>query len=170
TEDPVIRRLRRRQQRNFMATLFLSQGVPMLSGGDELGRTQLGNNNAYCQDHEISWTRWQLDDEERDLLAFVRRLARILESQPALQRRRFFKGTPMQGSGEKDIMWLSPSGEEMTGEEWNQDHVKCLGVRLSGAATGRVDERGRPIPGETLAYHWNAGEAPVDFVMPAISA
>src|SRR5690606_184700 len=90
-------------------------------------------------------------------------------SQPALQRRRFFKGTPMQGSGEKDIMWLSPSGEEMTGEEWNQDHVKCLGVRLSGAATGEVDERGRPRTGDTLAYLLNAGDAAVDFIMPSVS-
>ncbi len=166
TDDPEVRRLRWRQQRNFIATLFLSQGVPMLSGGDEMGRTQLGNNNAYCQDNEISWTRWELDDEEREFLEFVRRLGRILASQPALRRRKFFKGTPLQGTGEKDIMWLSARGGEMTAEEWNADHVKCLGVRVSGAATGEVDERGRPVTGDTLAYLLNSGDTAVDFIMP----
>jgi isoamylase len=170
TDDPAIRKLRWRQQRNLMATLFLSQGVPMVSGGDEMSHTQQGNNNAYCQDSELSWTRWHLDDEERAFLAFVRRLGRILALQPVLRRRKFFKGAPMHGTTEKDIMWLSKSGIEMTDEEWNADQVKCLGVRLSGAATGEVDERGRPVTGDTLVYLLNSGDTAVDFIMPRLAA
>ncbi len=167
TENPAIRALRLRQRRNFMATLYLSQGVPMISGGDEVGRTQQGNNNAYCQDNETSWTRWDLDEDDRSFLAFVRHLGRLLAANPVLRRRRFFQGLPLSEAADKDITWLAPDGEEMTAEEWTADNVKCLGVRLSGA-TGEVDDVGRPVTGDTLVYLLNAGASAQPFVLPPL--
>jgi glycogen operon protein len=167
TGDPAVIALRERQKRNFIATLFLSQGVPMISGGDELGRTQQGNNNAYCQDNEISWTHWDLTDDRRAFLAFTRRVVRLMHDQPTLRRRRFFQGRPIRGAGVKDIMWLAPSGREMTEAEWTADHVKCLAVRLAGNAIGEISDAGEPIVGDTIVYLLNAGEAPVDFTLSA---
>ena len=167
TGDPAIRALRARQKRNFMATLFLSQGVPMISGGDEMGRTQQGNNNAYCQDNEISWTNWDLSDDQRALLEFTCRAARVMHEHPVLRRRKFLQGRRVRGLDVRDIMWLAPGGQEMTDAEWNADHVKCLGARLAGGGIGEVDEQGEPIVGETLVYLMNAGAEAVDFGLPA---
>jgi glycogen operon protein len=167
TDDSVIRVLREQQKRNFVATLFLSQGVPMISGGDELSRTQHGNNNAYCQDNEISWTDWTPADDRRSFLEFCRRAIRLMRDYAVLRRRRFFEGRHLRVAGVKDIMWLASSGQEMTEAEWNADHVKCLGVRLSGDAIGELDDEGQPIHGETLLYLMNASAESVPFTLPS---
>ena len=133
--------------------MMLSVGVPMLSGGDEVGRTQLGNNNAYCQDNEISWTPWELDAEQRDFLEFTRRLIRVWRDHPVLRRRKFFQGRRIRGADVIDIAWIDPSGREMTDETWNSPDVRCLGVRLNGDAIDEVNERGQRIVGETLRDH-----------------
>ncbi|WP_235558266.1 glycogen debranching protein GlgX, partial [Sphaerimonospora mesophila] len=129
TDDPQIVRLRRRQRRNFLATLFVSQGVPMMAAGDEFGRTQHGNNNAYCQDNEISWVDWSLAETESDLLEFVRRLAELRRGHPVFRRRRFFRGR-VRG-GVRDIVWLTPAGEEMTDADWDTGYAKSLAVFLN---------------------------------------
>jgi glycogen operon protein len=170
TDDPAVRTLRERQKRNFVATLLLSQGVPMISGGDELSRTQRGNNNAYCQDNEISWTNWTLDNEGCAFLEFCRRVVHLMRKHPVLRRRRFFQGHLLRGEDVKDIMWLAPSGQEMSESEWNGDHVKCLGVRLAGDAIGEVDMDGVPIRGETLLYLMNASGTQISFTLPSFAA
>jgi len=166
TDDPAVNALRERQKRNLMATLLLSQGVPMISGGDEIGRTQRGNNNAYCQDNEMSWTHWELTDEQRQFLAFTSRLIAIRREQPVLRRRRFFRGRAVRGAEVKDIAWLEPSGNEMTDDSWNAGFVRCLGVRLEGNAIDEVDERGQPIVGDTLLVLLNGHHDRVDFTLP----
>ncbi len=167
TDDPAVRRLRARQQRNFIATLFLSQGVPMLSGGDELGRTQVGNNNAYCQDNEVSWTSWDLDDERLELLEFTRRLIHLQRDQPVLRRQKYFQGRQIRGAEVKDLMWLEPSGQEMNDEAWEADFVRSLGVVLSGEATDEVNTRGVRVTGDTLLLLFNAHNDQVNFSLPA---
>src|SRR5690606_11481642 len=167
TDDPEINALRAQQMRNFIATLFLSQGVPMMLAGDELMHTQGGNNNTYCQDSEISWLDWELDDERRDFLDFVRKTSRIWRSFPVFQRRHFFKGRPIRGEGIKDISWLDPSGEEMGDEAWDAGFVRVLGMRLAGDAIGERDERGEPIVSETVLALFNAHWEPVPFALPA---
>jgi glycogen operon protein len=165
TDDPAVRALRERQKRNFIATLFLSQGVPMLSGGDELSRSQHGNNHAYCQDNAISWTDWTLTDERRAFLEFVERASRLMRDHPVLRRRKFFQGRRIRGAGVKDIMWLAPSGVEMTEFEWNADHVRYIGVRLAGDAIDEVGDDGTPVVGDTLLYILNAAPDPVSFTL-----
>src|SRR5678816_192013 len=155
-----------RDSRNLMATLMLSVGVPMISGGDEVGRTQRGNNNAYCQDNDISWTPWTLPRADRDFLDFTRRLIRIWKEHPVLRRRKFFQGRRIRGADVLDIAWLDPSGREMTDETWNSPDVRCLGVRLNGDAIDEMDERGDRIVGETLVIMLNAGEDTVPFSLP----
>ena len=167
TEDPEIKALRERQKRNFLATLLLSQGVPMICGGDEIGRTQGGNNNAYCQDNEVSWNHWNLDREQKMLLDFVRMLIKIRKDNPVLHRRNFLQGRRIRGSEIKDISWFSPRGREMTDEEWEAPYVRCLGVRLAGDAIEELDKHGRPIVGNTLIILLNAYEKPTPFVLPA---
>jgi isoamylase len=169
TSDPAIRALRARQKRNLIVTLLLSQGVPMVSGGDELGRSQRGNNNAYCQDNEISWTPWRLSPEDREFFEFTCRVTGLMRSHPVLRRRRFFRGQVVRGSEVRDVMWLAPSGQEMTDLEWNADHVKCLGARLEGGGIDELDEEGQPVVGETLVYLMNAGAEPVDFRLPGFA-
>ena len=166
TDDPAVKALRERQKRNLMATLLLSQGVPMLSGGDEIGRTQQGNNNAYCQDNDISWTHWDLTPEQREFLDFTSRLIAIRREQPVLRRRRFFRGRAVRGAEVKDIAWLDPSGSEMTDDSWNAGFVRCLGVRLEGNAIDEVDERGHPIVGDTLLVLLNGHHDRIDFTLP----
>jgi len=166
TADRRILELRERQRRNVMATLMLSVGVPMISGGDEIGRSQLGNNNAYCQDNEISWTSWENTPERRDFLDFTRRVIRIWKEHPVLRRRKFFQGRRIRGADVIDIAWLDPSGREMTDTTWGSD-VRCLGVRLNGDAIHEVDERGERIIGDTLLLMLNAGEQPIAFTLPA---
>ena len=166
TTDRRVLEVRERQRRNVLATLLLSVGVPMISGGDELGRTQGGNNNAYCQDNEISWTSWENTPERRDFLDFTRRLIRIWKDHPVLRRRKFFQGRRIRGADVLDIAWLDPSGREMTDETWNSPDVRCLGVRLNGDAIDEVDERGARIVGDTLLLLLNAAEQPIAFTLP----
>ncbi len=168
TQDAEINLLRRRQRRNLLATLLLSQGVPMLCAGDEFGRTQHGNNNAYCQDNELSWFDWsQLAGEhESKLLSFTRRLIALRKAHPVFRRPKFFQGRKIRGSDVKDIITFSPGGTEMTDEEWTQLFVRCLGLFLSGDAMEVVDERGRPIHDESFLLLINAHYSPVHFVLP----
>jgi glycogen operon protein len=165
SDDPAILDLRERQKRNFMATLLLSQGVPMIRGGDELSHSQRGNNNAYCLDGEISWIDWELDDRKRGFLEFVGRVIRLWRANPVLKRRRFFQGRPIRG-GVKDIAWFGPSGGEMTDETWSEPSARCLGVRLAGDAIEEVDSRGEPIEGDTLMLLFNAHHETIPFRLP----
>ena len=167
TEDAAVRALRERQKRNLLATLFLSQGVPMISGGDELSRTQQGNNNAYCQDSDVTWTDWTFTDERRAFLDFACRASRLMRGQAVLRRRRFLHGRCIHGTDVKDIMWLAPGGGEMTEAEWNVDHARCLGVRLAGDGIGEADEEGAPIVGDTIVYLLNAWSSHVPFTLPS---
>jgi isoamylase len=169
TTDRRVSELRERQRRNLFATLMFSVGVPMISGGDELGRTQRGNNNAYCQDNESSWTHWDLTPAQKDFLDFARRLIRIWKDHPVLRRRKFFQGRRIRGAEVLDIAWLDPSGREMTDETWNSPHVQCLGVRLNGDAIDEVDERGERIVSDTVLLLLNADSAPIAFVLPPTS-
>lgn len=166
TDDPAVLALRERQQRNFLATLFLSQGVPMLCGGDEIGRTQRGNNNAYCQDNEISWYNWTLGESARRLLAFTRRLIRLRREHPAFCRRKFFQGRPLCAANMKDLIWLRPDGGEMSEVEWRQSTLRTFGFRLCGQAMDEVDDRGEPITDDTLLVLLNAQLDPVSFMLP----
>jgi glycogen operon protein len=170
TKDQRVLDLRARQRRNFMATLLLSVGVPMLSGGDELCRSQRGNNNAYCQDTPISWTDWTLTPERREFLEFTRRVIRIWKDHPVLRRRKFFQGRRIRGAEVIDIAWLDPTGAEMTDDMWNSPEVRGLGVRLNGDAIQDTDERGERIAGDTLLLILNAGDRPLSFVLPAAAA
>jgi glycogen operon protein len=140
----------------------------MISGGDELGRTQLGNNNAYCHDDEISWTRWSLTPEQRDFLEFTRRLVRFRRSQPTLTRRKYFQGRSIRGADVKDIYWLDPSGCEMTDLAWNAPFVRSLGVLMVGDAVDDIDERGCQVSGDTLLILLNAHFECVPFVLPEV--
>jgi glycogen operon protein len=168
TDDPAIADVRRRQMRNFMATLLLSQGVPMISHGDELARTQHGNNNAYCQDNELSWIDWTPDHEKDTFCQFVARLVNLRLSQPVLRRRRYFQGRSIRGGGIKDVAWLAPDGREMTDDAWNADFVRSVGMLLSGNAIEEVDERGERITGDTLLVLLNAHTDKVSFTMPTL--
>jgi len=168
TDDPAILARRRRQMRNFIVTLMISQGVPMIHSGDEIGHTQRGNNNAYCQDNEISWLNWELSDEDRHFLEFTRRAIRLWREHPVLQRRRFFQGRPIRGGDVKDISWFGPSGREMSDKAWNDDMVRCLGLRLSGDAMDEVDEHGEPLGGDTLLVLLNANDTAVSFRLPGL--
>jgi len=169
TSDRRILELRARQRRNLMATLMLSVGVPMVSGGDEVCRTQFGNNNAYCQDNEISWTPWGTTPEQRDMLQFTRRVIAVWKTHPVLRRRKFFQGRRIRGAGVADIAWLGPTGAEMTDDMWSSPDVRVLGVRLNGDAIQDVDERGERITSDSLLLMLNAGAQPVSFVLPPTS-
>jgi glycogen operon protein len=166
TDDVEIRRLRARQRRNLMATLLLSQGVPMILSGDELGRTQNGNNNAYCQDNEISWLDWELSTLDRNFLAFVRRMIRLRKEHPAFRRRSFFQGRELRGV--KDITWLTPAGREMTDEEWNSSFARSLGLQMSGLLEGEYDAQGRPEVDDDFLLLFNAHEEEVAFTLPSV--
>jgi isoamylase len=167
TDDPHVTALREQQKRNFLATLFLSQGVPMLCGGDEISRTQGGNNNAYCQDNEISWYDWNLDDNARALLAFTKRLIHIRQAHPNLRRRKFFQGRRIHGSDIRDITWFRPDGREMTDEEWDAGWIRSLAMRLGGEALDEFDEHGERIIDDTLLILLNAHHDQVPFILTA---
>jgi glycogen operon protein len=167
TDDPAVTALRLRMVRNFLATLFLSQGVPMLLSGDETGRTQQGNNNAYCQDNELSWVSWTLSRSARAQLTFTQRLIRLRLAHPVFHRRRFFQGRRIEGSEVKDLSWFRPDGKEMTQEEWTNGFTRCLGLRLAGDAIEEVDQGGDPIRDDTFLLLLNAHHERVDFVLPA---
>jgi isoamylase len=167
TDDIQLLALRERQKRNFLATLLLSQGVPMLLAGDEIGRTQKGNNNAYCQDNGVSWIDWKLDRTRRELLEFTSHLIRLVHAHPVLRRRHFFQGWRIRGSEVKDLVWFRPDGKEMTDEEWNDAENRCFGLRLAGDAIEESDERGNPIVDDTLLILLNAHHETIPFVLPA---
>jgi isoamylase len=166
--DPAIQALRARQQRNLLATLLLSQGVPMLTAGDELGRTQRGNNNAYCQDNEISWLDWALRAEDRELLDFVRQLGALRMGHPTFRRRHFFEGRAIHGRGIRDIVWFDPSGAEMTDEQWSVHHARCLGMYLSGTAIAERNRRGGPITDNDFLVMLNADASDIEFRLPEV--
>jgi len=167
TEDEEITELRERQKRNFLATMLISQGVPMLLAGDEISHTQQGNNNTYCQDSELTWLNWEITPARQSMLEFTRRLIQIRRTQPTLQRRRFFHGAPIFGTAVKDIYWLDNKFEEMTEEAWNAGFVKALGVVLVGAS-GEVDYHGKPIIGDSLMLLLNAYWEPIEFQFPRL--
>ncbi len=166
TDDPEILDLRFRQMRNFIATMFVSQGIPMLLGGDEMARTQLGNNNAYCQDNEISWLNWDIDERAEDLQQFTQFLIRFYHEHPVLRRRHYFQGRKIRGSDVKDLTWYRADGQEMDDDDWQNPYVHTLGLRLAGDAIGEVDPRGRRIVDDTLLILLNAYWEPLDFILP----
>jgi glycogen operon protein len=167
TDDPAVNALRIRQRRNFLATLLLSQGVPMICGGDEIGRTQRGNNNAYCQDNEISWYDWNLSQEQRDLLAFCRHLIRLAQRHPVFRRRNFFQGRRIRGAEVKDLTWFEPTGQEMTDDLWNSDLIRSLMVRLDGESIDETDAEGNRIVDDTFLLLMNADRDSIVFKLPA---
>ncbi len=162
TDDPEINALRRRQKKNFLATLFLSQGVPMICGGDEISHTQKGNNNAYCQDNDITWLNWDLDEEKQDLLEFTKLMIQIRKKHPVLRRRTYFRG----GAGVKGILWLRPDGNEMTDADWQASHVRTIGMLLDGSAIDEPDERGRKIEDDSFLLLLNAYHEDIKYCLP----
>ena len=169
THDPQIQALRARQMRNMMATLLLSQGVPMIRSGDEICHTQHGNNNAYCQDNEISWLNWTLTDEQREFFKFCCHVARIWRENPVFQRRHFFQGQALRGATQKDIQWLTPDGIEMGDADWHSQSARCLGVLLSGQMTDEIDPWGRQINGDTMLLLLNAHHFEMKFKLPVMA-
>jgi isoamylase len=170
TDDAGVLALRRRQTRNLVATLFLSQGTPMLSGGDEIGRTQQGNNNAYCQDSEVSWFDWEIDDERRATLAFTKRLIALRAAHPALHRAKFFKGRTIFGDDVRDVMWFAFDGRPMNAEDWKTPWAKSLTVFYSGKGLDTVDEGGNPVEDDDLLMLIHGGPEPLEFTLPVVGA
>lgn len=164
TDDPGIIALRNKQKRNFLATLLLSQGVPMIVSGDEIGRTQKGNNNAYCQDNEISWINWK--DADHDLLEFTSKLIHFRRNHPNFRRRLWFRGQPIKGVGVKDIAWFLPEGKEMPDENWNHDYAKSLAIFLNGDGIHTVGPTGEKIVDNSFLLMFNAHYEPLNFTVP----
>jgi isoamylase len=164
TVDPAIRALRDRQKRNFLATVLLSQGVPMILGGDELGRTQCGNNNAYCQDNEVSWFDWARQDA--DLLGFVTSLIRLRRDHPVFRRRRFFQGRRIQGEALTDIAWFKPDGDQMSADDWRNGYARSLAIFLNGDEIAAPDPRGRRLRDDSFFVLFNAHDQPLRFTLP----
>jgi glycogen operon protein len=150
-----------------MATLFFSIGVPMLSGGDELGRTQQGNNNAYCQDSILTWYPWELEPSEEAFLRFVRRAAWLRKTQPVFKRQNFFQGRSIHGSERKDITWLTEDGREMGHADWLDTSRCVIGLMLGGDALEEIDSRGQGIRGDTMLVLLNSNPRGVDFSLPS---
>jgi len=168
TDNAEINRLRWRQMRNFLATLLLSQGTPMLTGGDELGRTQRGNNNAYCQDNELSWFDWNLSDEQRALVEFTRKVLRLRAEHPTFRRASFFRGRPIRGLGVDDIVWLRHDGESMSDEDWQNPLTSSFAMFLAGAGGDRTDEHGVQIHDDDFLIAFNASGADLELRIPAV--
>jgi glycogen operon protein len=166
TDNPGIGCAREQQKRNFLATLLLSQGVPMILMGDESGRTQDGNNNAYAQDNELTWFDWHLDERRTALLNFTRKLIALRAAHPNLRRRNFYQDRKIRGSDVRDIVWYRPDGEEMTDEEWGLGWVRCLGVMLNGSTIGDVDESGTQVTDDTMLMMLNCHHEPIQFKLP----
>ncbi len=164
TDDPAIRALREQQKRNFLATLLLSQGVPMILAGDELGRTQRGNNNAYCQDNPISWIGWQSADAA--LIDFTRRIIRLRREHPIFRRRGWFIGSPEKGSRLKDLEWFRPDGAEMTAGDWGVGYAKTLGAFINGDAITERDRTGARITDDSFFLMFNSYREPMEFKLP----
>jgi glycogen operon protein len=166
TDDPGVNALRARQQRNFLATLLLSQGVPMILGGDELSRSQGGNNNAWCQDSEISWFDWDLDDDERSLIDFTRRLIELRREHPVFRRAVFLAGREVRGSGLPDVWWFRPDGRRMTQRDWQRGDAHTLGVFLNGREIPTRTPHGEEIADDSFLLLFNAHFEPVTFTLP----
>ncbi len=164
TDDLEIVQLRQRRARAMLTTLLLSQGVPMLLGGDEIGRTQRGNNNAYCQDNEISWYDW--DDVDEDMLAYTQRLIQIRKNHPVFRRRRWFEGRSVIGSDRNDIAWYNTDGSEMSDDAWRRGYAKSLAIYLDGRGIPTTDERGERVLDDSFLVLFNAHSEPVQFTMP----
>lgn len=165
SQDPAINALRERQKKNFIATLFLSQGIPMLLAGDEAGRTQQGNNNAYCQDNEISWTNWQEMDPE--LIAFTRKVIALRQQHPAFRRKRWFRGAPVEDVGVEDIAWFLPEGNQMSEENWDTGFARSLGVYLNGLSLRATSPKGEKILDDSFYLIFNAHHDELPFKLPA---
>jgi isoamylase len=167
TDDPGVLEIRARQQRNFMATLFLSQGVPMLLGGDELGRTQQGNNNTYCQDNELAWVHWELEPDQKDLRIFVQQLIAFRQKHPVFQRRDWFQGREIHGSGIHDISWFNTDGSQVSDEDWHEAEAKSIGIFLNGEEILSPDRYGNRILDDSFVILFNAQAEAQTFVIPA---
>ncbi len=165
TDDPEVLRLRLQQKKNLLTTLFLSQGMPMLLAGDEISRTQQGNNNAYCQDNEISWVNWKEADQQ--LLEFTKKLIAIRKKHEAFSRRRWFQGQPIKGAGVEDIAWFLPEGNEMTEEHWRNDFAKSLAIYLNGRGIHPVNSKGEQIKDDSFYIIFNAHHEALDYQLPA---
>ncbi len=170
TGDEGIQVLRRRQARNLLATLLLSQGTPMISGGDELGHSQGGNNNAYCQDNETSWFDWALDGERRAMFAFTRKVIGLRGAHPALRRAKFFQGRAIWGEQVRDVMWFNFDGREMNDGDWNTPWAKSLAVFFAGRGLDMTDEQGRPVEDDDMLLLVHGGHEPLDFALPSIGS
>lgn len=166
TGDPEIVTLRERQKRNFLATLFLSQGVPMLLAGDEAGRSQRGNNNAYCQDNELSWFNWDWSEDQQQLFEFTRRVIEIRRKSLIFHRRKFFQGQRIRGKDIRDIRWLNPDGQDMTEQEWDTHFVRCLGMLLNGKVMDEYNEQGEPIRDGVFLLLINGHWESIPFKLP----
>jgi glycogen operon protein len=168
TDDPEVNALRSRQQRNFLTTMLLSQGVPMICHGDELGRTQNGNNNVYCQDNELSWIDWSTADTE--LIAFTQKVSELRANHPVFRRRRFFSGRPVRQRGAPglpDIAWFAPDGNEMSDEDWASGFAKSIAVYLNGNGIPDLDVRGQRVVDDSFLLCFNAYHEPIEFAVPA---
>jgi glycogen operon protein len=166
TRRVAVNRLRARQQRNFLTTLFLSQGVPMLLHGDEMGRTQSGNNNVYCQDNEISWIDWRPSKDAAHLIDFTERVTQLRHENPVFRRRRFFQGHDLRGVREHEIAWFRPDGAQMDEADWTNGYARTLGVFLNGDAIDETGPRGEPVEGDSFLLLMNAHSETVEFTLP----
>ncbi|MGB7359011.1 MAG: glycogen debranching enzyme, partial [Mycobacterium sp.] len=167
TQDRSILDLRAKQMRNIMGTLMLSQGTPMIAHGDEIGRTQRGNNNVYCQDSDLSWMDWSLCETNADLLEFARKVVRFRKEHPVFRRRRFFEGKPIRtGTQARDIAWLTPAGNEMAAEDWEAGLGQCVAVFLNGQAIPAPNERGERVVDDSFLLCFNSHDEVEDFVAP----
>jgi glycogen operon protein len=165
TDDPAVAALRQRQMRNLFATLLLSQGVPMMLAGDEVGHTQGGNNNTYCHDDDLTWIDWAMTPEKEAFLAFVRKATALWRAEPVLKRRTFFQGRAIRGAGVADVSWFNPAGGELANGDWEKP-TACLGCRLAGDLIEETNDRGEPVHGATLLFLLNPTPEPVTFKLP----
>jgi len=169
TDNPQVLALRARQMRNFMTTLLVSSGVPMILHGDEIARTQDGNNNVYCQDNEIAWQPWDLSDEQQAMLDWTKRVIRLRREHAVLRRRNFFRGRPIRGGDMKDILWVRPDGREMSEAEWQDAGVRAVGVYLAGQASDITDDAGQLIIGDSMLLLFNTSDRALTFTLPQVN-
>jgi glycogen operon protein len=160
---------RDRQVRNFLATLLLSQGVPMLLAGDEIGNTQQGNNNAYCHDNELTWLNWKLDERQTALLRYTQGVIALRKINPVFQRQKFFQGRSIRGQETHDIAWFAEDGNQLDDEAWNSTSMRCVGLYLDGNMIGEIDSHGDPVNGQSILLLLNSHHALVPFKLPSIS-
>lgn len=167
TDDAEINNLRERQKRNMLATLLLSQGVPMILAGDEMGKSQGGNNNCYCQDNELTWLNWDWNEQQNAMFDFVRGIIALRKAEPVFRRQKFFQGQSIRGSeSSSDVCWIGIDGKQVTDEVWNAGFVKCIGLRLDGKLIGEVNDHGEPIEGDTVLLLLNAHHEEICFMLP----